>query len=78
MPRPSLMERVKELRREEKKQRAIAFECFNFRPDYAELFDAASEAADEARERRAELLKTVKLHHLAQFHHEPRSSMETA
>ena len=77
MPRPSLMDRVKELRRKEKEQRAIAAECFNFRPEYGDLFDAASDAAADARALRAELLRTMKLNHLAASAKAERNSTST-
>ena len=81
MSNTNLWADVKRLRAEEKAERQIAFECFNFRPDCSEAFEDASEAADRARARRIDALQSIKLHHLAAFHgsHEQRSySMEAA
>jgi hypothetical protein len=76
MSNANLWADVKRLRAEEHKHRQIAFECFNFRPEYADAFEAADREADYCRARRIDALKSIKLHHLAAFHgsHEHRST----
>lgn len=66
MTRP--LSRCIELRALEHEQRSIARDAFNFRPEYAELFDAATNEADWARAERREVLSRIKLEHLVWFH----------